>query len=385
MKILAPFRFSIEIAVRDYFGLSNDYYAVAKIVEFICNDPKNKERAATGDYRKVVAEAVGISEETVKRAIKELTDKNIIANISRQKIKTTEFWYSKHANPTEYNSGQNEPSEENTKNLTQVKMTFHSGQNEPSVYIYTNNTIKHMSNLPVLTYFKTSFLDGFFVLMFESSEALFTALPKNSQKGGGGAPKNKKSAKSVAGAACDALFAEFWAAYPRKEKKVEAGRRYRKLAGKHRDVMAALVVYTAKVENTDAQYIKLPTTFLTDYEDYLPSDGDLFASTKTPTNSQKGGGDDNESKELEKIKTTIKTLAKAIADKYGSDEASKKERLSGSAFGLTTATGERIFDDTAAATVEEMGGTYNAVLECAGENFDARVEAAYHAVKHKVA
>jgi len=72
-------------------------------------------------------------------------------------------------------------------------------------------------------------------------------------------------------------FLEFYQKYPRKEEKQQAYKTYNartKEGAKHEDIMRALDIYLHEIEilGTEFQYIKLPSTFLNNYTDYLDPD-----------------------------------------------------------------------------------------------------------------
>lgn len=72
-------------------------------------------------------------------------------------------------------------------------------------------------------------------------------------------------------------FLEFYDKYPRKEEKKQASRTYGariKEGAHHEDIMRALGIYLREIEirHTEVRYIKLPSTFLNNFSDYLQPD-----------------------------------------------------------------------------------------------------------------
>ncbi len=376
MSYKLPKQTNITHSIRRALGISYEEYAIADAINFICNNQDNKAKKAEGKYRELIADFAGVSTRTVDRAILNLVEKKILRQPSRQSVEMAPLWEEINSDK-DFKSRHFGVSENNT---THDILASHSRHFGVSVYIYIHKKHKICPKPPFLTNFSTSFLNDFSILGFEAPTISFDS-SKISQKGAREAAKDKNSAKKAA-----ALFAEFWAEYPRKEKKAAAQTKYKKLAPKHKDIMAALAIYRQKTENTETQYIKLPTTFLTDYEDYLPSESDLFASSTSSKISQKGGGDvyPDDDEELTAAKSTLRVLAVAIGKAYP-DTQDQIKRVSGSAFALVDSDGNRIFDDKAAAWVEEMGGTWAAILELNGPHFDARSAMAWRNAISKTA
>ncbi len=374
--ILTPLQTTIIHSVRQALGISFEEYVVANAIEFICNYKKNKSGVASGKYREAIAEFAGISTRTVDRAILNLKNKGLIRQVTRQSVEITSLWQESLANKV--NSRHFGASDENITHAILAQESRHFGASAYIIYIHKKHKI--CPKLPFLTNFQTSFLNDFKIFGFEAPTISFESIKKIS-KNGGDKIASKKNTKTTAQNS-DTLFEEFYTAYPRKEKKAMAAQRYRKLAGKHKDIMSALAAYKEKIETEgiQKQFIKLPTTFLTDYEDYLPSPAE-------PQNNTKGDGEpdiDIDEDGLEAAKSTVRMLAAILARTFQDPEA-RRERVKGSAFELVDKNGARIFNDDTAAMVEEMGGTWAAILEVSSEYFDARAKMAWTKAKSKSA
>jgi len=85
---------------------------------------------------------------------------------------------------------------------------------------------------------------------------------------------DKQSIKPISKKEYSDQFLSFYDQYPRKEEKQQAYRAYNariKEGAKHEDIMRALEIYLREIEilHTDYQYIKLPSTFINNFNDYL--------------------------------------------------------------------------------------------------------------------
>lgn len=351
MKIVAPYRFSVEIAVRDQLGLCNDYYAVASVIEFICNDPENKERAAGGDYRKVVAKCAGISERTAQRGIEELIKKGLIEKYSRQKVKITQKWYQMHGKITEFNSCQNGTSEKEDKNSTRANLSSHSCQNGTSVYIYTNKTIKYTQMLPHLRNFETSFLE-------EKKDSQKQTISQNSQK-------------IANGAAAD--FDVFWMAYPRKKDKKRAASTWKRVAkplGLEK-IMAALDAYKAEItaKGTAADFIIYPSTFLNRIEEWMPLE------TMEPQKIANGAAANSDKSASAEFAMAMAKISKLSSKLIGGDITSDQLKAANPA--NVEADGKRLFNQLEIAWIEAMGGLKEIVIAYTRDNFERNAKAAW--------
>ncbi len=354
MRIVAPYRFCTEISVRDYFGISNDYYAIAKVIEFICSDPKNEKRVASGDYRKVISKAAAVKERTLTTAIKELKEKGILEAPSRETIRTTKLWYDAHGEITEYfNSGKNCLSETEEENLTQAKIASHSGKNCTSTYIYTNDTKEYMSKPSLDIPVSNENEENKNSILRENQDS---QIPTTSQKG----KKFQKSGGAGRLEDKDRGFEEFWRAYPRKEGKTAAVKAWGRLYAKKSQIMGALASYAASLEekNTAKQYIKLPASFLGCYTDYLPEESVLTQKTLLGASSPEGSAAVSRMSTYEDDKAFEKSLVllKLVAGAIAAGKVSAQNANANAFAFVDTATGARIFDDRQAVWIEDLGG-----------------------------
>ena len=354
MAILTPRQTNIIHEVRQRLDITPVDYMVADCINFICSYKKNQTKTATGNYRRVIAQNLGFGFNTINRSIQDLMEKDLVRTVSIQSIEITEKW-------------------QEAIGVVNIDST-QNGASFFSIYIHKKQEI--CPNLPVLSNFKTSFLNEFRIFGFQPSSFLAqkivngaAMLTKHTQH---------KAQKIVNGAAIESSFAEFYAAYPRKEKRDRAFATYQKMAKHHIQIMQAVVNYSNQiVENkTEKRFTMLPQTFLNCYEDHLPE-----PSTTEDTQKIVNGAAVNNTKQ-DDFREGMAILG-VVVEKYATSEVLKAQKDK-SAFELLNIDGARLFTDNQACWIEQMGGLENVWRIWRSCDFDEKALGSWYISQRKV-
>lgn len=374
-KIITPFTTTIIHNVRKRLGISLVDYLVADCINFICAYKNNFDSIATGNYRELIADTLGIGKNTVQRSIENLLDKKLIENKTRKSISITNLWQEAISN---YSSSQNGANIKEDKNAVHPKMGQSSYQNGANNNYNNNTRDTRMSECP-----KSDDLDNSdFDENNQKNEPHLLKANQLLQKEDCTISKN--IANGAAQISSDEKFAQFYAAYPKKEGKTRAKQAYKKLCGKHLQIMQALSTYKAKLEaeNTQKQFIKLPATFLNCFEDYLEEEQESANLAQNIAN----GAAAVLCFELKNIATKIKALYEA---QFGGDGDKINALLKGIAHNVQTQENRSLFTQNEASFIEDcfseqhISGLRNIVNLYSAEHFEKELVAKWQEYKTK--